>query len=93
MVDFKFYEIFFRIVCLYVLNRNFDRDDFFTFCELFIDFFIFILLCGDFNVVFDRFLDRRGLNIFDIVRESCVILFVFFDECCVVDVWRILYFG
>lgn len=93
MVGFKFYGIFFRVVCLYVFNRNSDRDDFFVFCEFFVDFFIFILLCGDFNVVFDWVLDRRGSNVFDTVRESCVILFAFFDGCCVVDVWRILYFS
>ena len=28
------------------------------------------LVCGDFNAVFDRALDRRGSNIFDASRES-----------------------
>lgn len=93
MADFKFHEISFRIVCLYAPNRNPDRDDFFTFCESSIDPSIPTLLCGDFNAVFDRSLDRCGSNIFDTARESCATLSALFDECCVADVWRILHPG
>lgn len=80
-------------MCLYAPNRNPDRDDLFTFCESSIDPSIPTLLCGDFNAVFDRSLDRRGSNIFDTARESCATLSALFDECCVADVWRILHPG
>lgn len=89
--DFKYHEIAFRIVCLYAPNRNPARDDFFSFCESSVDPSVPTLLCGDFNAVFDRSLDRRGSNIFDTARESCEALFALFRECCVVDVWRALH--
>lgn len=91
MADFKYHEVAFRIVCLYALNRNPDRDDFFSFCESRIDPSVPTLLCGDFNAVFDRSLDRRGSNIFDTARESSEALLALFRECCVVDVWRVLH--
>lgn len=91
MADFKHHEIAFRIACLYAPNRNPDRDDFFSFCESRIDPSVPTLLCGDFNAVFDRALDRRGSNIFDTARESSEALLALFRECCVVDVWRVLH--
>ena len=91
LADFKFREIAFRVVCLYAPNRNPDRDDFFAFCESAIDPSVPTLLCGDFNAVFDRSLDRRGSNVFDYTRESCGTLSSLFNECCVADVWRILH--
>lgn len=91
MADFKYHEVAFRIVCLYAPNRNPDCDDFFSFCESRIDPLVPTLLCGDFNAVFDRSLDRRGSNIFDTTRESFEALLALFRECCVVDVWRVLH--
>ena len=91
MAEFKFHETPFRIVCLYAPNRNPDRDNFFESCESSIDPSIPTLLCGDFNAVFDRSVDRRGSNIFDTSRESCATLSSLFRECCVADVWRILH--
>lgn len=91
MAGFKFHGISFRVVCLYAPNRNPDRDDFFAFCESSVDPSIPTLLCGDFNAVFDRALDRRGSNVFDTARESCVTLSALFDGCCVADVWHILH--
>lgn len=91
MAGFKFHGISFRVVCLYAPNRNPDRDDFFAFWESSVDPSIPTLLCGDFNAVFDRALDRRGSNVFDTARESCVTLSALFDGCCVADVWRILH--
>ena len=93
MAGFKFHGISFRVVCLYAPNRNPDRDDFFAFCESSVDPSVPTLLCGDFNAVFDRALDRRGSNVFDTARESCVTLSALFDGCCVADVWRILHPG
>ena len=91
MAHFKYHGIVFRIVCLYAPNRNPDRNDFFSFCESRIDPSVPTLLCGDFNAVFDRSLDRRGSNIFDTARESSEVLFALFRECCVADVWRVLH--
>ena len=81
MAGFKFHGISFRVVCLYAPNRNPDRNDFFAFCESAVDPSIPTLLCGDFNAVFDRALDRRGSNVFDTARESCVTLSALFDSC------------
>jgi len=91
MADFKLHETLFRVVCLYAPNRNPDRDEFFASCESSIDPSVPTLLCGDFNAVFDRSIDRRGSNIFDTARESCATLSSLFNSCCVADVWRILH--
>ena len=49
------------------------------------------LLCGDFNAVFDRLLDRVGSDPFDTARESSVALSRLFSSCCVLDIWRYLH--
>ena len=72
-------------------NRNPDRDDFFDFCIDKIDPVIPTLICGDFNTVFDRSLDRRGSHPFDSSHESSVNLVNLFSRCCVTDVWRSLH--
>ena len=46
------------------------------------------MLCGDFNTVFDRSLDRAGSVVDDVSRGSTLSLF---DSCCVVDIWRRLH--
>ena len=47
-------------------------------------------MCGDFNAVFDRSLDRRGSSPFDPGTESCSTLLDLFQECCIADIWRSL---
>lgn len=49
------------------------------------------LLCGDFNTVFDRSVDRRGSCPFDHFCESTAKLVSLFSECSVVDEWRSLH--
>ena len=49
------------------------------------------LLCGDFNAVFDRLLDRVGSEPFDAVHESSASLSRFLSSCCVPDIWRYLH--
>ena len=66
---------------------------FLPFCESSVDPSIPTLLCGDFNAVFDWALNRRGSNVFDTARESCVTLSALFDGCHVADVWCILHPG
>ena len=47
-----------------------------------------IVLCGDFNTVFDRSLDCAGSDASDTSRESSSTLSHLFDACCVIDTWR-----
>ena len=46
------------------------------------------VICGNFNTVFDRSLDRTGSVVPDTSRESTSNLF---DDCCVIDIWRYLH--
>ena len=89
LADFRHHETSFRVACLYAPNRNPDRDDFLTSCTSKIDPSVPTVICGDFNAVFDRSLDRRGSNVCDTSRESCSTLASFFSDCCVADIWRI----
>ena len=47
------------------------------------------VLCGDFNSVVDRAMDRRGSSPLDYSRESSVMLTALFRDCCVLDAWRL----
>lgn len=58
--EFSFRDQSFRVCCLYVPNRNPARDHFLDDLQAKIDLSVPSLLCGDFNTVFDRALDRRG---------------------------------
>ena len=74
LAEFERRNVTFRVVCLYAPNRNPDRDDFFASCCSSIDPSFPTLICGDFNSVPDRAMDRRGSNIWDVSRESTVAL-------------------
>ena len=91
LAEFTFRDMVFRVACCYAPNRNPDRDTFLTRCADSIDASIPTLLCGDFNTVLDRALDRRGSCPFDSSRESSSLLSSLFLECCVVDIWRLLH--
>ena len=58
----------FRVACIYAPNRNPARDNFFSDAKVRVDPSVPTLLYGDFNAVFDRHLDRVGLDPFDTVR-------------------------
>lgn len=88
LVELAFHGAVFRVACIYVLNRNPDRDEFFFRCVSAIDPAVPTLLCGDFNTVLDRVVDRRGSCPFDVSRESSAMLSSLFSDCCVVDIWR-----
>ena len=88
MAQFSFLNISFRVVCLYSTKRNPARDDFFVLCGLKIDPSIPTVVGGDFNAVFNRQLDRRGSDAFDLSRESCMSLRIFFDESAMIDISR-----
>ena len=68
--EFSFRDQSFRVYCLYVPNRNPARIQFLDDLHAKIDPSVPSLLCGDFNTVFDRALDRRDLDPSDSSRES-----------------------
>ena len=88
LVEFSFRNVVFRIVSLYAPNRNPQRDDFLTSCVPVIDPSVPTFVCGDFNTVFSRVADRRGVVPSGSGRESCGTLLSFFQDCCIVDIWR-----
>lgn len=89
--EFSFQDSCFRVLCVYAPNRNPARDLFFDQLDALVDPAIPTVLCGDFNTVFDRSLDRAGSSVDDTSRESTLALTRLFDSCCVVDVWRCLH--
>ena len=91
--EFSFRDQSFRVCCLYVPNRNPARDHFLDDLQAKIDLSVPSLLCGDFNTVFDRALDRRGSDPSDSSRESTCpsALRGLFDACCVVDIFKYLH--
>ena len=89
--EFSFRGKSFRVCSLYVPNRNPARDSFLRDLQVKIDFSVPSMLCGDFNTVFDRALDRRGSDPSDTSRESSSALRGLFDACSVVDIFRYLH--
>ena len=81
----------FRVACVYAPNRNPERDGFFADVLSRVDPAVPTFLCGDFNAVFDRRVDRFGSAPDDTSRESSSTLTHLFSSCCVVDIWHQLY--
>ena len=90
-VEFSFFGKSFRVVCVYAPNRNPARDQFFDELHSRIDPSIPTVLCGDFNDVFDRSLDRAGGGLSTSSRDSSSSLKYLFEDCCVIDIWRYLH--
>jgi len=91
LAHFKRNDLTFGVACLYAPNRNPERNDFFMYCTDQIDPSVPTVVCGDFNTVFDRSLDRRGANVSDTSRESSLALGDLFRDCCIIDIWRSLH--
>ena len=89
--EFSFHGVTFRIASLYAPNRNPQRDDFLISCVPVIDPSVPTFVCGNFNAVFNRATDRRGTAPPSQVRESCNTLLSFFQDCCIIDIWRSLH--
>lgn len=89
--EFTFQDSYFHVLCIYAPNRNPARDFFFNQLDTLVDPASLTILCGDFNTVLDRSLDRAGSSIDDTSRESTLALTQLFDSCCVVDIWRCLH--
>ena len=81
-------EFSFCVVSLYAPNRNPVTNQF---IEQLADPSIPTLLCGDFNTVFDRNLDRSGSDSSDTWRESSAALTTLFESCCCIDASRYLH--
>ena len=88
LCEFSFRSKIFRVACVYASNRSSARDLFLDEVGDRIDPSIPTLLCGDFNTVVDRGLDRSGSDPLDTTRESSLALSRLLDGCCVVDAWR-----
>ena len=91
LCEFTLYDTSFRVLCLYAPNCNPARDSFFDSISDAVDPSIPTVLCGDFNTVFDRTLDRLGSCPDDTLRESTPALSRLFDSCCVIDILRYLH--
>ena len=91
LCEFRFQGKLFRVVSSYAPNRNPARDQFLDQVSSWVDQAVPTLICGDFNMVFDRSLDRTGSVVSDTSRESTSILSRLFDDCCVIDIWRYLH--
>lgn len=85
--EFLFRDRRFRVISLYAPNTNPQRDDFFAYVASMVDLSFPSVLCGDFNAVLNRHLDRTGPSTVDSSRDSSVPLRAIFQECCVVDAW------
>ena len=70
LCEFRFHTKLFRFVSLYAPNRNPARDQFFDLVPSWVDPTVPTVVCGDFNTVWDRSLDRAGSVSEDTSRES-----------------------
>ena len=70
MCEFSYRSKIFRIVNVYAPNRNPERNDFFDLVSSKMDITVPTVLCGDFNCVLDRSVDRCGAAQDDYSRES-----------------------
>lgn len=93
MAEFSDRNFIYRIACIYAPNRNPERDSFLASIVNHVDLTVPTILCGDFNAVFDRTLDRRGTGAGSPYRDSSSALSTLFRNCCVIDTWRYLHPG
>ena len=91
LCEFRFQGKLFGVVSLYAPNRNPARDQFLDQVSSWVDPAVPTVICGNFNTVFDRSLDRTGSVVSDTSRDSTSILSHLFDDCCVIDIWRYLH--
>ena len=91
LCSFSFRDISFNIPCLYAPNRNPARNDFFDGLADNIDLTFPTFICGDFNTVLDRSMDRFASNVSDYSQESSQALAHLFESCCTIDIWRYLH--
>lgn len=93
MAEFSDRGVFYRVACIYAPNRNPEQDSFFASSADLVDLVVPTVLCGNFNGVFNRTLDRKGAFTGSLYRDSSAALSSLFHTCCVVDTWRHLHPG
>ena len=91
MCEFCFCNQVFRVCCVYAPNSSPQRNQFLDDVSLSIDPSVATVLAGDFNTVFDRSLDRRGSDPFDVSRESSCALNRLLNACSSIDIWSYLH--
>ena len=89
--EFSYHDSKFRVVAIYAPNSNPARNTFFDYVISVVDPHVPTFVCGDFNAVSDRSLDRRGPAPLDTSRDSSLALSGLFKQCCVIDIWRYLH--
>ena len=87
MCEFRFRNQVFRVCCVYAPNSNPQCNQFLDDVSVSIDPSVPSVLAGDFNTVFDRSLDRRGSDPFDVFRESSCALNRLPNACSSIDIW------
>jgi len=88
LAEFRWPTAHFRLVTVYAPNRNPERDSFFEYVRGQMDALVPTIICGDFNTVWDRRVDRRGSDPTSTGRESSSVLHSLFQDIVAVDVWR-----
>ena len=91
LAEFELNGVVFRVVSLYVPNRNPDRDEFFQFVLDTVDLTIPTVICGDFIAVFSWPLDRCGPVSQNPAPDNSGSLQSLFNDCCIMDIWRYLH--
>ena len=91
MCEFRFCNKVFRVCCFYAPNSNPQHNQFLGDVSVRIDPSVPTVLAGDFNTVFDRSLDRRGSDPFNVSRESSCALNRLLNACSSIDIWRYLH--
>ena len=88
MAEFECRDVVFRVACAYAPNRDPEREVFYTYVEDMMNPAVPTVVGGDFNVVFNRSVDRRGSNSLGHFHDSCSSLRSLFRNCCITDIWR-----
>ena len=86
MCELRFCNQVFRVCCVYAPNSNLARNQFLDDVFVSIHASVPTVLAGDFNTVFDRSLDRRGSEPFDVSRESSYALHCLLNSCSSIDI-------
>ena len=80
--EFSYHDSKFRVVAIYAPNSNPARNTFFDYVISVVDPHVPTFVCGDFNAVINRSLDRRGSDPFDTSRDSSFALWSFQTMLC-----------
>jgi len=91
MCEFPFCNQVLRVCRVYAPNSNPARNQFLEDVSVSIDPCFSTVLAGDFNPVFDRSLDRRGSDLFDVSRESSCALNRLINACSSIYIWKYIY--